>query len=132
MMVTTGHMGKRILLVEDHADTANVFARMLRRDGYDVSIATSCAQATRMCDQSTFDLLICDINLPDGDGAQVLTAARKTRPETVGIIVSGHEGQAELARARQVGFSHTFLKPIDYPSFRNAISQALGQASSDS
>ena len=120
-------MGKRILLVEDHADTANVFARMLRRDGYEVSVATSCAQAKRLCDQSPFDLLICDINLPDGDGAQVLTTARKTHPDTVGIIVSGHEEQAELARARQVGFSHTFLKPIDYPSFRDAIGQVLDQ-----
>jgi len=120
-------MGNRILLVEDHADTANVFARMLRRDGYEVSVATSCAQATRMCDQSPFDLLICDINLPDGDGPQVLTAARKTHPDTVGIIISGHEDETQLSRARQVGFSHTFLKPIDYTSFRIAISQVLDQ-----
>ena len=61
------------------------------------------------------------------DGPQVLTAARKSHPETVGIIVSGHEDEAQLSRARQVGFSHTFLKPIDYPSFRNAISQVLEQ-----
>jgi two-component system CheB/CheR fusion protein len=79
-------MGQRILLVEDHPDTANVFARMLRRDGYEVSVADSCAQAARMCDEGGFDLLICDINLPDGDGVGVLSAARKTHPETVGSL----------------------------------------------
>jgi len=120
-------MGQRILLVEDHPDTANVFARMLRRDGYEVSVADSCAQAARMCDEGGFDLLICDINLPDGDGVGVLSAARKTHPETVGIIVSGHDGEAQLARAREVGFARCFLKPIDYPSFRKAVGEAMGR-----
>jgi len=118
-------MGTRILLVEDHPDTANVFARMLRRDGFDVSVATSCGQATRMCEQSPFDLLICDINLPDGDGVQVLSVARQTHPQTVGIIVSGHDEEAELARARAMGFSHCFLKPIDYVAFRKAVGEAV-------
>ena len=120
-------MGNRILLVEDHPDTAGVFARMLRRDGYDVAVAGSCALATRLCDQSEFDLLICDINLPDGDGAQILSAARKSHPNTVGIIVSGDDEETRLAKAREVGFQQCFLKPIDYPKFRKAVSEALGR-----
>ena len=118
-------------MLEDHPDTANVFARMLRRDGFDVSVATSCGQAVRMCKESPFDLLICDINLPDGDGVQVLSAARRTHPQTVGIIVSGHEEESELARARETGFSHCFLKPIDYPAFRKAVGEAMGDGRND-
>jgi CheY-like chemotaxis protein len=114
-----------ILLVEDHADTANVFARMLRRDGYQVTIASTAAGAAQICEQQNFDLLICDLQLPDGLGNQVLIAARARAPETKGIVVSGHDSPSKLAEAKQFGFEDYFLKPIDYPVLRDAISRIL-------
>ncbi len=58
----------RILVVEDHADTVDVVQRMLKKDGYNVTAALTLADATTACREGKFDLLICDIGLPDGDG----------------------------------------------------------------
>jgi CheY-like chemotaxis protein len=115
-----------ILLVEDHADTANVFARMLRRDGFQVTIAATAASAAELCNQQCFDLLICDLQLPDGLGDKVLNAARVRSPGTKGIVVSGQDAPSRLAEARQLGFEDYFLKPIDYPELRDAIKRILG------
>jgi DNA-binding NtrC family response regulator len=117
---------KTILLVEDHADTANVFARMLRRDGFQVTIASTAASAAELCDQHCFDLLICDLQLPDGLGNQVLNTARTRAPGTKGIVVSGHDSANRLVEAKQLGFEDYFLKPIDYPILRDAIMRILG------
>jgi len=117
---------KTILLVEDHADTANVFARMLRRDGFDVTIAPTAGSAAELCQQRSFDLLICDLQLPDGLGSQVLDTARSRAPTTKAIVVSGHDSPTQLAEARQLGFEDYFLKPIDYPTLREAIARILG------
>jgi CheY-like chemotaxis protein len=114
-------MGPRILLVEDHQDTANAFARMLRKDRYDVSIAGSAAEARELCQHAKFDLLICDISLPDGNGSEILKAARQCHPNTAGIIVSGHDEHAQLQQARDAGFAKIFLKPLDYASLREAL-----------
>ena len=117
---------RTILLVEDHADTANVFARMLRRDGFEVTIASTAAGAGEICNQKCFDLLICDLQLPDGLGNQVLNAARATAPGTRGIVVSGHDNPSKLAEAKAMGFEEYFLKPIDYQALRETIARLLG------
>ena len=115
-----------ILLVEDHVDTANVFARMLRRDGYVVTVASTAAGASELCGQQAFDLLICDLQLPDGMGNLVLNAARSRAPGTKGIVVSGHDSPNNQAEAKQLGFEDFFLKPIDDPTLRDAIARILG------
>ena len=117
---------QKILLVEDHADTANVFARMLRRDGFDVTIAATAAGARDLFGKQVFDLVICDLQLPDGLGHEVLNAARSQCVSTRAIVVSGHDSPSKLAEAKQLGFDDYFLKPIDYPSLRAAIGRLLG------
>jgi two-component system chemotaxis response regulator CheY len=121
-------MGHTILLVEDHQDTANAFARMLRRDGYDITVAPTAAAALGLCGKQGFDLLICDINLPDGDGSEILKAARQFHPQTLGIIVSGHDEPAHLQAALDAGFAKIFLKPIDYISLRQTLRELLPDA----
>jgi len=98
---------------------------MLRRDGYDVTTAATAASATQICEAQSFDLLICDLELPDGRGDQVLNAAKLCSPRTRGIVVSGHDSPAKKAEATQRGFEDYFLKPIDYPALCSAIGRLL-------
>ena len=60
--------GTRLLLVEDHADTANVFSHVLRLYGFHVDAVASAADALAICQTQTFDLLIADINIPTEGG----------------------------------------------------------------
>ena len=62
----------RILLVEDHRDTATVLARLLRNEGHDVGVAATARDALAACERRNGDLLICEIDLPGHDGWVVL------------------------------------------------------------
>src|SRR2546421_4563047 len=82
---------KNILVIEDHADSATVFARVLRIYGAAVTVAHSVAEAQQACEEGSFDLLLCDIELPDGNGLDLLRKARMSCPTTQGIVISAHE-----------------------------------------
>ncbi|MEY2439129.1 MAG: two-component system, chemotaxis family, CheB/CheR fusion protein, partial [Verrucomicrobiota bacterium] len=65
----------RILLVEDHNDTRGVFANLLNRSGYLVSVADSVKSAVALLGIRKFDVLLSDLGLPDGSGYALLAQA---------------------------------------------------------
>jgi DNA-binding response OmpR family regulator len=116
----------RILLVDDYADTAQAYARLLRRDGFDVSIATDCQTARVAAAQSEFDLLVCDLGLPDGDGCDLLRELRQ-RQHLAGIAVTGSGMGEDYRRSREAGFLFHLLKPIQIDALSAAIRSALAK-----
>ena len=62
----------RILLVEDHADTAKLLGRLLGRMGYVVLTAGTVARALDLAETETFDLVISDVGLPDASGYDLM------------------------------------------------------------
>lgn len=120
-------MSHRILLVDDDADTARVFQHLLRLDGNQVSLALDVATAVRYLESERFDLLITDIELPDGNGLDLLQRARAHGP-IKGIVVSGHGEEPHREKARQAGFDEYLLKPVDLVAVRTAIARVLGGA----
>ena len=67
----------RIMLVEDHHDTAATLLRLLSRRGYEVQSAGSVASALDLAKVFTFDVLVSDIGLPDGTGVDLLRKLRE-------------------------------------------------------
>ena len=61
-----------ILLVDDHEDTNRSLMLLLRRRGYQVETAVDIASALELADGETFDVLVSDMNLPDGSGVDLL------------------------------------------------------------
>lgn len=116
----------RILLVEDHVDTARVFSTLLTQDGFDVTSVATLAEAMSICQKGSYDLLICDIQLPDGDGTSVLQATRKYCPGVAGIIVTGFDDEPRRQAANRAGFSEYLVKPLTYAELRDAVLRALG------
>ncbi len=64
----------RILLVEDHGDTAWVMTRLLKADGHEVQAAADVATALKRAEEGEFDLLLSDLGLPDGSGLDLMRA----------------------------------------------------------
>jgi CheY-like chemotaxis protein len=118
-------MSNRILLVDDDADTARVFQHLLRMDGYTVTLAGNVAGALKRLETEPFDLLITDIELPDGSGLDLLQRARLRHP-LKGIVVSGHGEEAHRDKAREAGFEEYLLKPVDLLEVRQTIGRVLG------
>ncbi len=101
----------RILLVEDHDDSAKAFARLLRTQGYDVQTAGGCEAALEAAAQRPFDVLMCDIGLPDGDGCDLMRTLLEMYP-IKGIAVSGSGFPEDVAKCKAAGFSGHVLKPV--------------------
>jgi PAS domain S-box-containing protein len=119
--------GCRILLVEDHLDTARAMARLLGGTGYDVRIADSVAAALQIARAEPFDLLISDIGLPDGSGLDLMHQLAAISPVR-GIALSGFGRDEDVQRSRQAGFSAHLTKPINMEQLKATIRQIVDQA----
>src|SRR4051812_28696629 len=114
----------RILLVDDHDDTARALARLLGLSGYDVQTATTVAGAIELCDAHRFDLLISDIGLPDGSGYDLMRELTR-RGIPTGIAVSGYED--DTAAGRDAGFVAHLVKPVAFETLKETIKRVLPQ-----
>jgi CheY-like chemotaxis protein len=100
-----------ILLVEDHKDTREAMRTYLELIGHSVVEAHDVKSALA-APVDSFDVLICDVGLPDGDGWSLLQMLSKKRPIPA-IAISGYSLPSDLARSKSVGFLDHLIKPGD-------------------
>jgi CheY-like chemotaxis protein len=105
----------RVLVVDDHPDTAEATAQLLVLHGLDARAAHSCAEACAAvggADPFVPDVVILDVRLPDGDGFTLAEELCRVLPARPGLIA--HTGLPGLdERCRLAGFEHYLLKPTD-------------------
>jgi two-component system CheB/CheR fusion protein len=110
----------RILLVEDHDDTANIMSTVLRHQGHTVRRAASVAAALQAAQAEPFDLLISDIGLPDGSGLDLMRQIRQRQPVR-GIALSGFGMEDDVHRSRDAGFDEHLTKPVSLDVLETTI-----------
>ena len=132
--VKGGSIPLRLLLVEDHLDTANNLKRLLIRRGYEVSLATTVASAASAMREGTFDVLISDIGLPDGQGLELMEPFIEVAgPRTVaGIALSGFGMAEDVERSHGVGFSYHLTKPVDISELERCLAALAPRLSATS
>jgi PAS domain S-box-containing protein len=116
---------RRILLVEDHADTRFIMARLLTSFGFAVTTAGTVREAIEMADGKQLDLQISDIGLPDGSGMDVMRHLRQTQP-IQGIALSGYGLEDDLRRSAEAGFAKHLTKPINVHTLREIVMKMAG------
>jgi PAS domain S-box-containing protein len=102
----------RLLLVEDHSDTARALARLLENRGFTTKIASSIATALEAIGREEFDILLCDLGLPDGTGIDLIKKVRESR-KTPAIALTGFGMQEDVDRAQSAGFDAHLTKPVN-------------------
>jgi two-component system CheB/CheR fusion protein len=113
-----------ILLVEDHGITAKITRMVLTAEGHTVDTAGDVATALQLADQQPFELLLCDLGLPDGNGHDLMRELRRRGHTFPGIALSGY-GQAEdIKRSYEAGFAAHLTKPAS----REAVVEAVAAA----
>lgn len=112
--------GLRILVAEDHADTAYMLRKLLDAAGHRVTVATSATRALEVAKRQTFDLLVSDIGLPDMPGYELMRHL-KGCGKIKGIAMSGYGMEEDIRRSFEAGFSEHLVKPLDFPVLERAI-----------
>jgi CheY-like chemotaxis protein len=115
----------KILVVEDHHETAESLSRLLRLDGYTVLTAESFASAMDVVRAGPVDLLLCDIALPDGDGCDLLRQIRCLFP-VEGIAISGYGRAKDVERCLAAGYARHLLKPVTVEQIEESIAGIEG------
>jgi PAS domain S-box-containing protein len=118
----------RILLVEDHPDTAKSLSVLLQRRGYLVSIADRVATALATAAKEPFDVLISDLGLPDGTGYDVIASLRQQRSFPA-IALSGYGMEDDLRKCQEAGFSEHLVKPVRMAQLEEALARVLSRPS---
>jgi two-component system CheB/CheR fusion protein len=117
----------RVLLVEDHPDTAKTLARLLSLQGYTTRVANSVAVALQLAAGESFDIVVSDIGLPDASGYELMEQL-KSRYEMKGVALSGYGMEEDVRRGRDAGFDDHVVKPVNVAQLDAVIRRVLGRS----
>jgi CheY-like chemotaxis protein len=112
----------RILVVEDHNDTLEALSRLLTRFGHEISVADRAHNALNMIESKEFDVVLCDIALPDGSGYDLIAEAKRKRPIKA-VALTGFAAHEDIERGREAGFDFHLTKPVDFHELRAVLGQ---------
>jgi PAS domain S-box-containing protein len=110
----------KILLVEDHGDTSRALVRLLTSRGYEVQTAGTVASAIEAVERASFDLLLCDIGLPDGTGFELMERVRRSC-RTPALALSGFGMEDDIAKSKEAGFEAHLTKPVNFQKLEATI-----------
>jgi two-component system response regulator PrrA len=120
-------MRRRVLVVDDETDFLATYERLLRRQGYDVVTATSRATGLAALAGELPHLVISDLRLPDGDGLDVVRAARAARDPVPVIVITGYPSDETRRAARAAGATTLLAKPFSAVALLAAISSSVDE-----
>jgi DNA-binding response OmpR family regulator len=102
----------QVLIVEDDRPLADFLRRSLQEEGYGAEVLDNGEMAAKRVTETTFDLILLDLNLPGCDGTEVLRAARQRHPSTAILVVTGRTGLQERVRCLDLGADDCLMKPF--------------------
>ncbi len=117
----------RVLIVEDHADTARVLSRLLGASGHRVKTAGSVAAALELAGKEPFDVIVSDIGLPDATGYDLMKQIQARYPMK-GIAMSGYGMDEDLRKSREAGFSDHIVKPANVAQLERTIRRVASKS----
>ena len=115
----------RILVVDDEASMRDMLRIVLRRDGYDVTVAENGRAAIAALNEQRVDLLLSDIRMPDVTGVDVLRAAKESNRGVVAFMMTAFASTDTAVEAMRLGASDYFTKPFSMDELRLKIRQHL-------
>jgi len=116
---------KRILIVDDERSMCEMLAILLKKEGLQVCTAASRAEAADLLRAGPVELVLTDVQLPDGDGLEILRHVKAASPETAVVVMTAY-GTTEMAvAARKLGAEAYILKPFDVDELRIVVRDAL-------
>ena len=117
--------GISVLVADDHEDSRSALAMLLRMSGYTVHAARTMSEAAAVASARRCDLLVGDIEFPDGSGLDLMRDLQ-ARYGVRGIAVTGFTGPQDIEAALKAGFDRHLAKPITFPELLAAVEELMG------
>jgi CheY-like chemotaxis protein len=127
----------RVLVIDDEEDVRRVVDVMLKNAGHDTVLAVNGNDGLRQFQQQHFDLVICDVFMPDKEGIATLRELRRLDSVVPIIMISGGSQSADfwgathgdyLAIAESLGATRTLEKPFKYSHLIKLVQQCLARS----
>jgi len=121
-------MKKRVLIVDDNADSREILRSLLELERYEVHLARDGEQALRLQRSSPADVVITDIFMPDKDGVETIRELCSEFPQTKIIAMSGVASYNVdyLSLSLELGAAKVLRKPFDSQALLGALREVLG------
>ncbi len=113
----------RVLVVDDDQTDRRILGNIVDGMGHEVYCASGGEEALGIYLRRGIDIVVTDLQIPDGNGLELIEALRPLLPEPVIIVVSG-KGPELLAEAESKGVFAALSKPIELVEFIETLSQA--------
>ena len=118
-------MSGHLLVVDDEPNIREVLRIVLEAEGYDVREAETYAKGMQLLGKSTFDLVICDIVLPDGNGLDLVRSYHSGHPDTKFVVITAHNTPAQALTALRDGAVEYLSKPFDVDELKLIVKKQM-------
>ncbi len=116
-----------VLVVDDDKEIRNTLTAILESENYLVQTAESGKKAVRLCEKSTFDVALIDIELPDVKGTELLHMLKEKQPKMVRIIITGHPSIENAAKSVNEKADGYIMKPFDVQELLAMIKKLIDE-----
>jgi nitrogen regulation protein NR(I) len=114
----------RILVVDDEANLRKVLAAMLRKDGYEVTVAEDGEQAIAEFQKNGADVIVTDLVMPKAGGMDILNHVKASRSDVPVIIITAHGTVDSAVEAIKLGAFDYITKPFEHSEIRSVVAKA--------
>ena len=115
----------KILIVEDEQDLVDLMLRYLKKEGYVCECASTHKEGYKKIHNYEYDCAIIDLNLPGGEGLDLVTILRKDSPQTVILIISARNKIDDRIRGLEIGADDYLTKPFSLPELNARIKAVM-------
>lgn len=112
-----------VLLVDDERQLIELYGEVLSRR-YEVDLAGSTEEAGRLILKKKYKVVVCDYDMPGGNGLSFLTKLRKEHPEVRRILMTSYMQPEFVRRLNDADPFHYLLKPITFPTLVKWVDDA--------
>jgi DNA-binding NtrC family response regulator len=127
MPLATEKTPVRVLVVDDDRIILDSLAEFLRLEGYEVEVVTSFSVAAQVLERRGVDVVLSDVNMPGGNGFELLHVVRRRFPETVVIMMTGYGTIESAVEAIKMGAYDYLTKPIIDVELKVCVERAVSQ-----
>jgi two-component system response regulator PilR (NtrC family) len=115
----------RILVVDDEKSMRDFLYIMLKKEGYQVSLAEDGKTAIGSINKNFFDVVVSDIRLPDSNGIEILKHCKQVSPATDVVLITAYASTETAVEAVKIGAADYIFKPFDIDELKIKIRKCI-------